>query len=84
MHINKNRVFHFLQSIYKHCEIGSVCVLHIYNSFRVNGAGLGWQAAAQLSHRCSVGKAIHLRTAQGIVGHSSEDKVGALQRVSAE
>lgn len=50
----------------------------------VTGAGLSCRAGPQVSHRGSVGKAIHLRTAQGIVGHCAEEKGRALQRVSAE
>lgn len=41
-------------------------------------------AGPQVSHRGSMGKAIHLRTAQGIVGLCVQEKGRALQRVSAE
>lgn len=54
------------------------------NLLRVTGAGLSCSAGPQVSHRGSVGKAIHLRTAQGIVGHCCEEKGRALQRVSPE
>lgn len=58
-----------------------VCHCNLLRAIRV---GLSYRAGPQVSHRGSMCKAIHLRTAQGIVGHCSEEKGRALQRVSAE
>lgn len=48
------------------------------NLFWVTGGGSGCLVWPQVNHRGGGGKAIYLRTAQGIVGHCSEDKVKAL------
>ncbi len=71
----------FMKSIQHKCIW--VCVCN-HNRLCVTGAGLSCPAGPQVSNQGSVGKAIHLRTAQGIVGHCSEEKGRALQRVPAE
>lgn len=68
--------------VYEHIS-NWVCVCNC-NLLGVTGAALSCWAGPHVSHRGSMGKAIHLRTAQGIVSHCSEDKVRALQRVSTE
>lgn len=87
MHVFKNGVFHLLQQL-KHPFTSSVksgeYTVYLCNCNLLCVTGVSCQAGPQVSHRGSTGKAIHLRTAQGIVGHCSDDKVRALQRVSTE